>query len=140
MYQIYQVGYNETLGSISNKLGIPEDELRRLNGIGDNDRIREGSYIIIPTTKSSNYTSYIVKPNDNLYQIARLNNIDLDSLLTLNGLNKSDYIYPNQEILIPTSKMYITKENDNIEYLINMNIPLDKMKKLKVVSDQIITY
>lgn len=140
MYQIYQVGYNETLGSISNKLGISEDELRRLNGIGDNVSIREGSYIIIPTTKSNNYTSYIVKPNDNLYQIARLNNIDLDSLLTLNGLNKNDYIYPNQEILIPTGKMYITKDNDTIGYLINMNIPLDKMKELKVVSDQIITY
>lgn len=140
MYQIYQVGYNETLKSISNKLGISEGELKRLNGLGDNSYIKEGSYIIIPSTKSSNYTTYMVKPNDNLYQIARLNNIDLDSLLTLNGLNKSDYIYPNQEILIPTSKMYITKENDSIKDLINMNIPLDKMRELKVISDQIITY
>ena len=150
MYQIYQVGPNENIDIIAKKIGIPSIELRRINGIGDTSNIIAGSYIIIPSmnnmsmnttdmTYMEDYNKYTVKTGDTMYGIAKNSNVDVDTLFTLNGLNKNDYIYPNQEIVIPNKKTYITKENDTIEDIINrLNIDIDKIKKLYVVTDQYI--
>jgi LysM repeat protein len=142
MYQIYQVGNGETIDIIAKKLGITVDELKRINGINDNITLMSGSYIIIPNNNmNQEYKKYIVKPGDNMYTIARENNIDLDSLLSLNGLNKNDYIYPNQEIIIPINRTYVTKENDTIKDIIDrLNIDIEKIDNLYVVRDQIISY
>ena len=76
-----------------------------------------------------------------MYAIAKENNIDLDTLLKYNGLNKNDYIYPNQEILIPSSRTYITKENDTVKDVIDrLNIDIDKLGNLYLLQDQAITY
>ena len=142
MYQIYQVGMDETIETIANKLGITIDELKRINGIGNNVNLMEGSYLIIPNNNmNQDYTKYIVKQGDNMYAIAKNNNIDLDTLLSINGLNKNDYIYPNQEILIPNNRTYITKENDTVNDIINkLNINLDKIGDLYLIQDQMIKY
>ena len=142
MYQIYQVGMDETIETIANKLGITIDELKRINGIGNNVNLMEGSYLIIPNNNmNQDYTKYIVKQEDNMYAIAKNNNIDLDTLLSINGLNKNDYIYPNQEILIPNNRTYITKENDTVNDIINkLNINLDKIGDLYLIQDQMIKY
>ncbi len=143
MYQIYQVGLNESLESIANKIGIDLSELRRLNGISDNAIVKVGSYIIIPTNqgKTNNYKKYIVKPGDSIYAIARDNNVDYMTLLTFNGLNKNDFIYPNQEILIPTSRTYITKENDTVKDVMDkFNLDMDRLQGLYLATDQTIIY
>lgn len=146
MYQIYQVGRNETIEMIARKLGIDPNELRRLNGIGENANIIGGSYIIIPGNDNSNmidsnYSTYVIKQGDNMYTIAKENGVDLDTLLSINGLNKDDYIYPNQEIIIPNKRTYVTKENDTINDIVTrLNIDLDKIGNLYVIRDQIITY
>lgn len=150
MYQIYQVGPNENIDIIAKKIGIPVEELRRINGIGETSNIISGSYIIIPGMNNMNtpnmnfmdeYNKYIVKIGDTMYDIAKDSNVDVDTLLTINGLNKNDYIYPNQEIVIPNKKTYVTKENDTIKEIINnLNIDVDKLKDLYVVSDQVIMY
>ncbi len=139
MYQVYQVSNNETISSIAKKLNISLDELNRINGIRDDIVLKEGSYIIIP--KNNNYKTYQVKQGDNLYQIARSNNVDYDTLVRLNGLKADEYIYPNQEILIPTSNIYITKEDEKIKDVLNkLNINADKIEDLYLKQDQIITY
>lgn len=139
MYQVYQVSSNETISSIAKKLNISLDELNRINGIRDDIVLKEGSYIIIP--KNNNYKTYQVKQGDNLYQIARSNNVDYDTLVRLNGLKADEYIYPNQEILIPTSNIYITKEDEKIKDVLNkLNINADKIEDLYLKQDQIITY
>lgn len=147
MYQIYQVGPNEDINVIARKIGIPADELRRINGIGDTSNIISGSYIIIPSMNNMNdnymeeCNKYTVKTGDTMYGIAKDSNIDVDTLLSLNGLNKNDYIYPNQEIVIPSSKTYVTQENDTIKDIVNkLNINTDKIKDLYVVKDQVIMY
>lgn len=81
------------------------------------------------------FTIYTIVKGDNLYKIAKEYNINPILLAALNGLNESDYIYPNQEILIPKNgySYYITKEGDtldivrdkfntNVEDLINNNL------------------
>lgn len=148
MYQIYQVGSNENLEIIAKKIGVSIDELRRINGVGENASIISGSYIIIPgmnnineNTNTENYSKYIVKQGDTMYEIAKNNNTDLNTLFSLNGLNKNDYIYPNQEIVIPKRRVYVTEENDTIKDIINkLNINVDKIKDLYIVSDQTIMY
>ena len=100
MYKIYQVG-NETLSDIAKKINTTVENLEMLNGIS---AVIPGSYIIIPTgNNNSDYTTYIVKQGDNMYAIARMYGVDYETLLKLNGLNKDDYIYQNQEVMIPTS-------------------------------------
>ena len=67
---------------------------------------------------NQNYFSYYtVEKGDSLYAISRRYNINPELLAGLNGLSMEDYIYPNQEILIPKSgfSYYITKEGDTID-------------------------
>lgn len=63
------------------------------------------------------FNSYVIEQGDNLYSIARKYNINPELLASMNGLNMDEYIYPNQEILIPKSgySYYITKEGDTLD-------------------------
>lgn len=149
MYQVYQIKNGETIESIAKKLNISSDELRRLNGIGDNATIREGSYIIIPNNNNDmnfnytdpNYKKYIVQKGDNMYKIARENNVDYGTLLRLNGLKNDEYIYPNQEIMIPIRNTYVTSENEKISDILNkLNLKVSDIEDLLVVEDQVINY
>lgn len=142
MYKVYQVMNGETIDSIARKINVSVDELKRLNGI-TNGNIMPGSYIIIPSNINSDSNTYIVKKGDNPYSIAKQYNIDYQTLLTYNGLNENDYIYPNQELMIPNEKIYITKKGDTIEFILNnlnMNYNDLKNKDIYVVEDQIIKY
>ena len=140
MYKIYQVG-NETLIDIATKFNTTTETLEKLNGI---QSVIPGSYIIIPNTESSDYTTYIVKQGDNLYAIARTYQVDYPTLLKINGLDENDYIYPNQQIMIPNNKMYVTNEQEKISDILNkLNIKLDGIKNLEdlyLVKDQIIKF
>lgn len=140
MYKIYQVG-NETLNDIAAKFNTTIEALEKLNGI---QSAIPGSYIIIPNTESSDYTTYIVKQGDNLYAIARAYQVDYPTLLKINGLDENDYIYPDQKIMIPNSKIYVTNEQEKIsDILNNLNIKLDDIKNLEdlyLVKDQIIKF
>ena len=57
------------------------------------------------------YDTYIIKKGDTLFGISKQYNINPELLSLVNGLNMNDYIYENQEILIPKSgySYYFTK-------------------------------
>lgn len=137
MYKIYQIIANETLDDIARKFNTTREELIRLNGNIDN---LMGSYLIVPN--NSEYETYIVKSGDNIYKIARDNNIDIATLLKINGLDNDDYIYPNQQILLPTNKMYITNESDTMGIILNkLGITpneISNLDEIKVKGDQTI--
>lgn len=93
------------------------------------------------------FSIYIVKKGDNIYSIASKYNIPYKELILLNGLNENDYIYPNQEILVPKDgiKFYITKDNETINDIIsNLGINnyelFNKNGNLMVLKDQVIIY
>ena len=48
MYTIYQVESGDTLASISNKYGIPMNELSSINGIMMGTNLNPGDYIVVP--------------------------------------------------------------------------------------------
>lgn len=146
MYRVYQVQANDTLESIAQSLNTNVDVLKRLNGISDNMQLMPSSFIIVPVT-DDRFTTYIVKQGDTIYGIAREYGVDDDVLLKINGLNKEDYIYPNQEIIIPNKnyKFYVTTEGDTLESVIrNLNIDYNNLlgnnKEIFLTEDQLIIY
>lgn len=142
MYQIYQIVYDDTIDSIANKFNTTVDELMKIN---NNMNIREGSYIIVPSINNEIFKTYKVKSGDNLYQIAKQNDIAVDDLASINGLSKNDYIYPNQEIIVPTgsSYIYVTKNEDTIDTISKKtNTTYDDIinqnKRLYLIPDQLV--
>ncbi len=117
MYDKYLIKHNDSLSSIARKFNTKESIILELNNIPFPDMLRAGKEIIVPINKEKYFEYYTIKKGDSLYGIAREYNINPDLLAILNGLDSNDYIYPNQEILIPKSNYsyYITKDGDTID-------------------------
>lgn len=75
------------------------------------------SDLLIPKNKQNYYEIYTISKGDSLYSIARKYNINPELLASLNGISMEDYIYPNEQIIIPKSgfSYYITKEGDTLD-------------------------
>ncbi len=117
MYDKYLIKQGDSLSSIAKKFNTKEKIILDLNNIPFPDMLRAGKEIIVPINKEKYFEYYTIKKGDSLYGIAREYNINPDLLALLNGLNSEDYIYPNQEILIPKSNYsyYVTKEGDTLD-------------------------
>jgi len=78
--------------------------------------------VIVPKNNQNYFNYYTIEKGDSLYGIARRYNINPELLAGLNGLSMDDYIYPNQEILIPKSgfSYYITKDGDTVDMVANL--------------------
>lgn len=117
----YVVKKGDTLYSISRKYQITVPELRAANNLSENDVLKVGVKLVIPSAdienaaalsasktaetkpnvSSKSATSYIVQKGDTLYGIARKYNIKLNELLSLNNLDNSSTIKIGQKILVP---------------------------------------
>lgn len=147
MYGIYTMSNNDTLSSIANKYGTTEDILLQINGLPTNYIPKPQNQIVVPIEKNQTYKYYTVKKGDNVYQIAKKYNIDYELLLKINGLDKEDYIYPNQTLLLPKSGFttYLTKQEDTINKILekfNTNIEelLQENKNIYLAPEQIIIF
>ena len=146
MYRVYQVQVNDTLETIAKMLNTSIDNLKKINGIKNDVSLMPGSFLIIPVT-DDRFTIYSVKKGDTIYSIAQANGLNEDLLLMVNGLNKEDYIYPNQELIIPSKnyKYYVTKEGDTLATIANdlkidYNTILKNNDEIKLLEDQLIIY
>lgn len=145
MYKIYQVEYGDTIDIIANKTNTTKENIKSINDIENDNDLVVGGLIIVPKQKRMNFENYKVKQGDSIYSIARMYNVDPDILLILNGLNKNEYIYPNQEIMVPLRdiSVYITKQGDTLDKIIN-NFGIDanslnnQNKTIFVMEDQLI--
>ena len=77
---------------------------------------------IVPSNNQNYYDYYTIQKGDSLYGISRVYNINPELLAALNGLEIEEYIYPNQQILVPKSgfSYYITKEGDTLDMAAQM--------------------
>lgn len=146
MYRVYQVQVNDTLETIANMLNTSIDNLKKINGIKNDVNLMPGSFLIVPVT-DDRFTIYSVKKGDTIYSIAQANGLNEDLLLMVNGLKKEDYIYPNQEIIIPSKnyKYYVTKEGDTLASIANdlkidYNTILKNNDEIRLEEDQLIIY
>lgn len=118
----YRIKSGDSLNSIAKKFDTTLDELQALNSTLFLDDLRVGMDIIVPKNQEEYFNVYTIEAGDSLYGIARKYNINPQLLASLNGLNMEDYIYPNQELLIPKSgySYYITAEGDTLETVADM--------------------
>ena len=81
----------------------------------------ENDKIIVPNNSRELFEVYKIKPGDTMYSIAKMTNSNIDDLLNLNGLKEGEYIYPNEEILIPSkgTKFLITKDGDTVSSVVD---------------------
>ena len=145
MYDTYLIKEDDTIDSIASKYGISPEILRELNGYVFN--LVPGNTLVVPRRRNDYFDYYTVSKGDTLYKIASDNNIDPSLLAQLNGINKSDYIYPNQTLLVPRSgtMLYITASGDTLSEIakgFNVSI-MDLVKQNKNIylqPEQLIVY
>lgn len=114
MYKIYKVTSGDTFESIAKKFNTTVKDLQEIN---DKDYITIGELIIVPNTQNDSWFDiYTVEKGDNLYAIANKYNISLMDLLNINGLDKDNFIYPGQELMVPKKnvKVIITSDDETI--------------------------
>lgn len=145
MYDTYLIKEDDTIDSIASKYGISPEILRELNGYVFN--LVPGNTLVVPRRRNDYFDYYTVSKGDTLYKIASDNNIDPSLLAQLNGINKSDYIYPNQTLLVPRSgtMLYITASGDTLsEIAKGFNVSIDKLvsqnDNIYLQSEQLIVY
>jgi len=128
MYDTYVIENSDTIESISSKFNTSPEVIYQLNGYVLD--IVPGNTLVVPRVVSDYFDYYKVGKGDTLYKIASDNNMDPDLLAQLNGINKTDYIYPNQTLLIPKagSILYITATGDTLsEIAKGFNVSVDKL-------------
>lgn len=129
MYNLYKINDGESLEDIATKFSMPLDDLVAINDL-DIDNLERAKEIIVPDNSKKYFEYYNVKQGDSLYAVARRYNVNPELLMTLNGLNYNDYIYPNQVILIPKANYsyYVTKAGDTLDSVANtLDVNRDKL-------------
>lgn len=131
MYEVYMVKMGDSMESIATSHDIDVDKLRKINGLFSPNEVVVGSLLVVPVMGKRNYQYYTVKKGDSIYEIAKKYGIDYNLLLQLNGLDKDDYIYPNQSLMLPAEgiEFYLVKENETLQ---------DILRKKKVSADDLI--
>ena len=121
MYDKYLIEKGENINSIAKKFYTNESVLMEINNIPFPDYFREGKEIIVPVNKEKYFEYYTIQKGDTLYKIAREKKLNPELLALLNGLDKDDYIYPQQEIMLPKSNYsyYVTAEGDTLGLIID---------------------
>ena len=122
MYDTYVMKNGETLKDVAKKYGTTVDVLKSINNIYFDNNLRDGMEIVVPKNNEQYFTYYTIEKGDSLYKIAEKYNINPTLLATLNGLDMQDYIYPNQEIMIPKNgySYYITSDGDTLDMVSKM--------------------
>lgn len=131
----YKVQKGDTLYSISKKFQITVQELRAANNLSENDVIKAGQNLVIPTADISNAVSlnssnknqkadsniktstHIVQKGETLYRIAKNNNMSVSELLLLNNLDSSSVIKVGQKLKVRddsvSANVNVTKKDDS---------------------------
>lgn len=116
MFESYLVKKGDTLDDIANRFNSTKEFLIDINNLYFKDDFQEGRELIVPKVEDVYFNKYKVEEGDSLYKIGKKFNINPDLLSSLNGIDKEDYIYPNQEIMIPKNgySYYITASGDTL--------------------------
>lgn len=145
VYKVYQVQIGDTLETIARKSNTDINTLQEINMNLNN--LTPGMNIIVPSNNQQLYDSYTVKQGDSMYAIARRFGTTLEDLLSINGIDSNDYIYPNQTILVPKGNrtIYVTKENDTMQQVLNRlqitpETLLSQNEQIFLLPDQVLVY
>ena len=146
----YIIKKGDTLYSIANKYNVNINDLKQINNL-NNNILNIGEQLIIPTNTKieevDNYETYIVKPNDTLFSIAKMYNVKVEDIKKVNNLS-SNTLSINQQLLIPKGTSiieelysnYIVKQGDTLYSISNKyGISVDKIKEINNLKDNILS-
>jgi LysM repeat protein/peptidoglycan/xylan/chitin deacetylase (PgdA/CDA1 family) len=106
----HTVRSGDTLGEIADEHGVSLDALLELNGLDRSSIIYPGDVLVLSGEadaatgdgeESTGGGTYTVRSGDTLGEIADAHGVSLDTLLELNGLDRSSIIYPGDVIRLP---------------------------------------
>lgn len=144
MYKIYMIQPGDTLENIALKFDTTVELLNRIN---DKTDIKVGEEIIVPNNKEIPFVIYRVSKGDTLFDIARRNNVNYKDLILINGLKEGEYIYPNQELLIPKPDIgvYTVENTESLVQVSNkVGVSIDNIIKqnatIYLLPNQLILY
>jgi LysM repeat protein/N-acetylmuramoyl-L-alanine amidase len=114
----YVVRSGDTLSEIASQYGTSITSLRRLNNVS-RDRIYPGQKIRLREYHGDmeDQTTYVVKRDETLWDIARLYSLSVSDLKDLNGLER-DLITPGQVLKITQPSEEWPEEQDQFEYVV----------------------
>ncbi len=123
MYNVYTVKKGDTIEKISQNFNVPIFDLISINNLQGAYRLIQGQNLKIPVLGNKVFDYYTVKKGDSVYGIAKKFNIEPQNLLLLNRIGVNDYIYPNQQIIVPKEDVdiYFTKRGDSLQKLMGEN-------------------
>jgi LysM repeat protein len=116
-YKTYTIVSGDTLGKIANRFGTTYQEIARINGIPDPNKIQVGQVIKIPGTSSNSsnnapnfspkptqsYNTYTIVSGDTLSKIANRFGTTYQELARINGISNPNIIQVGQVIKVPGS-------------------------------------
>jgi membrane-bound lytic murein transglycosylase D len=106
---IHTVRRGESLYTIARRYSSSVGAIKQANGLRRN-LIHPGQSLVVPRLgvsyaappqRSAQNGSYVVQPNDTLWDIARAFGISVDSLCAANGTSRNQVIRPGQRLLLP---------------------------------------
>ncbi len=110
----YTVRKGDTLESISKKFDVSVEEIKRLNNIKDERKLREGMKLEIPSNKTSKSKAqeeiYTVQRGDTLETVAKKYGITVKEIMEYNGIN-DEKIFAGDELKIPLKGKKVVKRN-----------------------------
>lgn len=131
--ETYIVKKGDTIDSIADLYNIRKEDIINTNNLQMPFMLFEGQTLLIPISNSNIFDYYVVRPGDTLFSIANKYGTTVSMLALVNGIKESEYIYPNQTILVPKReiKTYITKPGDTI---LSVSLSLGVQEK-KIIQD-----
>lgn len=130
----YTVKSGDTLYGIAAKYNMTVNELKALNNLTSNNLSIGQVLKVLGNENQISGNTYIVKPGDSLYSIAKKFNVSVDELKKFN--NKTSNLLSIGEVLeIPntntTNQVYIVKPGDTLYSIARMyNTSVDELKRI----------
>ena len=121
MYKIYTIKKGDTLNTIAQEFQTTPEELKRINSFRPLDPLTVDTQLIVPNNTTSLFEIYVIQPGDTMYDIAKKTNSNYEDLIRLNGMRDGEFIYPNEEILIPRpgTRFLITKDGNTVSEVVD---------------------
>jgi len=109
----YTVKKGDTLWKIARKHHLTLAEIRKLNKMKKNDRIRTGTILAVGKAVQPKPKKYKVRKGDTLWLIAKKNHMSTKKLRKLNGMHRRDRIHTGMVLaLVKGVKLPSTKRTD----------------------------